>query len=114
MLNMNIRSMNTRPQPNLVARLADGDVAETLTQYFAYVAVVCVAIAGAVGAMALSAQTALVWIDGVARPAQAIERTMPAASPDQQMIIRPTSATFAMLPATIPMRMKNDVVSSNY
>lgn len=106
--------MTTLPQPNLVARLADGDVAETLTQYFAYVAVVCIAIAGAVGAIALSAQTALVWVDGMARPAQAIERTIPASSPKQPTIIKSTSATFAMLPASMPMRIKNDVVTSNY
>jgi hypothetical protein len=87
---------------------------DVATQYFAYVAVTGAAAAIAVVTLAYSAQTAMSLVDVTVfpeRPAK-IERvnTLPA-QPDK---LESSPNTFAMLPSSMPMSMKNDVISSNY
>ncbi len=91
------------------------EAAETLTQYFAYVAGISVAVLAAVGAFALAAQTALVLVDQVARPGQPVmERVLPASVAPPVVRTNKPRATFAMLPAAVPTSMQQNVIASNY
>lgn len=103
---------------------SQSEATETLTQYFAYVAVICLAVMAAVGAFALSAQTALVWVDEIARPTAAIAQSAPpqATGPkvEPNFASSGTSPTtgaanaFAMLPAAVPVQMKSEVMTANF
>lgn len=87
---------------------------DVATQYFAYVAVTGAAAAIAVVTLAYSAQTALSLVDTTVfpeRPAKIERVKMLPAQPDK---LEAPSNTFAMLPSSMPLRMKNDVISSNY
>lgn len=87
--------------------------ADVASQYFAYIAVLSVGVMIAVVTMYYSAQTAITWIDAATFPERnptANFRTLPAEQDNGAAV----SNTFAMLPAAAPLRMKNEVISSNF
>lgn len=98
--------------PARTSRLADA-----VTEYFAYVALVCVAVAVAVVTMAFSANVAVRVLDQVTKPgyfdAQS-ETNSPAKTQGEGDSAKPVHGKFAMLPATLPLRIKDDVISSNF
>ena len=67
---------------------------EGVVQYFAYIALICAAVAVATVMIVFSAQTALVWIDHAAYSEGKIEALRPA-----------PNAGFAMLPASVPVAL---------
>ena len=79
---------------------------DDVTQYLAYIGVICTAVFVAIAAITFSAQTALVWIDAAARPT--------ASQPPATVIEKPAPVTFAMLPASMPVDMKTTVITSNF
>ncbi|MFN0220065.1 MAG: hypothetical protein ACKVP4_14780 [Hyphomicrobium sp.] len=86
------------------------------TQYFAYMAGVSIAVGVAAVTIVYSAQTALTYVDDVAFPARHATESRPASTRLPAQPDRPTQEanTFAMLPSSMPIKFKNDVMSSNF
>ena len=89
-------------------------VAADLTAYLAYVGVVASAIFFAVMAFAFSAESALTWVDSVSRPAAKAGETRPEPASPAEYILEARASGFAMLPASMPARMKDDVLASQF
>ena len=96
--------------PSRAARLMD-----LVTEYFAYVGIIGVAVCVAVMTLAFSAAVGVQLLDKVAKPGF-FETEMQRASPATKApTVQPFApAEFAMMPGPVPLRMKDDVISSNY
>ncbi len=92
-----------RPQTVTMAHeFASISMARTLASYAAYLAVVCVAVMIALGALLLSGQTALAWLEDVRRPVES--RSLPMTQ----------NVTFSMLPQGVPADVKNSGVIDQF
>lgn len=96
--------------PSRAARLMD-----LVTEYFAYVGIIGVAVCVAVMTLAFSAAVGVQLLDKVAKPGffeTEMQRAPPATKAPAVQPFAP--AEFAMMPGPVPLRMKDDVISSNY
>ncbi len=96
--------------PSRAPRLMD-----LVTEYFAHVGIIGVAVCVAVMTLAFSAAVGVQLLDKVAKPGF-FETEMQRASPATKApTVQPFApAEFAMMPGPVPLRMKDDVISSNY
>ena len=90
-------------------------MADTATEYFAYIGMMSAAVVVAVAALVFSGQTALKWVDAVARPAESTMQLKPTVAPSHVPATEKTvRGTFAMLPSAMPLRLRDDVIATNY
>ena len=100
-----------RLSENKSVTLRASRAANLATHYFAYVAGISIAAAVAAVTLVYSAQTALTWVDAAAFPERhaTAEGSKPAT---EHADAAPTE--FAMLPSGAPLRIRNDVMSTNF
>jgi hypothetical protein len=89
--------------PARAERLADAATA--------YVTLVTVAVAAALVTMAFAANLTVRWLDAVVKPAYFSGEITPQKGLDAAPAPR---GTFAMLPASVPPQMKDEVITSNF
>lgn len=107
-----IKKMQRLSENHAVA-LSAGRAANLATHYFAYVAGISVAVAVAAVTLVYSAQTALTWVDLAAFPERHAIARQPLAQPAADKAdVAPTE--FAMLPSGAPLRIRNEVISTNF
>lgn len=88
---------------------------ESAAEYFAYVALIGLASAAAVLAIVFSANVAVTWLDHVSSPGffgRPAEVSSPMDETYRQQHMR--GAAFAMLPASVPLKIRNDVIASDF
>lgn len=90
-------------------------IADLATEYFAYVALIGIASAAAVAAIVFSANVAVTWLDHMASPGF-FDHPAQATTPVDQRQSAPgtRTASFAMLPASVPLKIRNDVIASDF
>ncbi len=86
--------------------------ANLATHYFAYVAGISIAAAVAALTLVYSAQMALTWVDLAAFPERHMDARPSAPPAAEKADVAPTE--FAMLPSGAPLRIRNDVMSTNF
>lgn len=88
---------------------------DTATEYFAYIGMMSAAVVVAVAALVFSGQTALKWVDAIARPAETTLQLKPTVDPSPVPATEKTvRGTFAMLPSSMPLRLRDDVITTNF
>jgi hypothetical protein len=88
---------------------------DTATEYFAYIGMMSAAVVVAVAALVFSGQTALKWVDAIARPAETTMQLKPTVAPSPVPATEKTvRGTFAMLPSSMPLRLRDDIIATNF
>lgn len=85
------------------------------TEYFAYVALIGCASAAAVVALVFSANIAFQYLDTISKPGYfdpPTQASTPAPVPVEAQRVR--GKAFAMLPASVPLNIRNDVIASQF